>query len=126
MGTHFKGPVTSTNGFVGSLTTADPLLATGLTVGSGTQITKILRGTVSVNPASLNGTTAADTSVTISGAATGDTVIMNAPTAGLTAGMFIVGAWVSATDTVKVRLYNSTGAPIDEAAANWSYCLIRS
>jgi len=112
MASHLSGPVYSTNGF-----------AFG---DSGTEITYIQRGTVSVNPASLNATTAADTSITITGAQTGDTVILNPPTAGLTAGMFVVGAWVSAADTVKVRLYNSTGGAIDEAAANWSYCLIRS
>lgn len=110
--TNFSGPVKSTAGVI---------------VGSGgTTVTKILRGTISVNPASLNATTAADTSITITGAVAGDSVVLNPPTAGLTAGMFIVGAWVSAADTVTVRLYNSTGAPIDEAAADWSYTLIRS
>jgi hypothetical protein len=110
--TNFSGPVKSTGGLI---------------VGSGgTTVTKVLKGTVSVNPASLNNATAADESITISGAAVGDAVILNPPTAGLTAGMLIVGAWVSATDTVKVRLYNSTGAPINEAAADWTYTLIRS
>jgi hypothetical protein len=126
MGTHFSGPVTSVHGFIGELTTADPLLAVGLTVGGGTQLTKIFRGTVSINPASLATVTAADTSVTITGAVVGDSVILNPPTAGLTAGMLVCGAWVSATDTVKVRLYNGSVGTIDEAAANWTYTIIRS
>lgn len=99
---------------------------TSLAIGGGTAITKVVRGTVAVDPASLLTVAAADTSITITGAAVGDTVILNPPTAGLTAGLLICGAWVSATNTVKVRLYNSTGSTIDEASASWTYTLIRS
>jgi len=108
----FSGPVKSTNGVI---------------VGSdGTQITKILKGTVSVDPASLADAAEADTSITITGAALGDTVILNPPAAGLTAGILICGAWVSAANTVKVRLANASGGTVDEAAGTWSYCLIRA
>lgn len=108
----FSGPIKSTN---------------GIECGSGgTTITKILKGTVSVNPANLADGAEADTSITITGAAVGDTVILNPPTAGLTAGILICGAWVSATDTVKVRLANQSGGAVDEAAADWSYCIIRA
>jgi hypothetical protein len=83
-------------------------------------------GTVSVNPASLADGAEADTSVTISGATVGDVVIMTPPTAGLDAGILICGAWVSAADTVKVRLHNNSGGTVDVAAGTWAYCLIRS
>lgn len=124
--TTFKGPVVSVNGFEGLLEVADPLLAEGLTVGEGTQITYIEKGTVAVNPASLDDGDSADTSVTITGAAAGDTVIMNPPTAGLDAGIYFVGAWVSAADTVKVRLANHSGGTVDVASASWAYTLIKS
>jgi hypothetical protein len=103
-----------------------PNMQNGMKVGSGTQITKIVKGTVSVNPASLATVTAADLSVTITGAAVGDAVIMNPPAAGLTAGLFATDVWVSAADTVKIRFYNGSAGTIDEAAADWTYTLIRS
>lgn len=104
-------------------------LTSGVAVGaaalSPTGLTLIQRGTVSINPASLATVTSADTTVTLTGVATGDTVVLNPPTAGLTAGMQIGGVWVSAADTVKLRLYNGSGGTIDEAAANWTYAIFR-
>jgi hypothetical protein len=87
---------------------------------------KIILGTVSVNPASIGNAAIGETTVTISGAAVGDIVVMNPPAAGLTAGLGVLGAVVSATDTVKVRIVNNSGGAVDEAAATWSYVLIRA
>lgn len=107
----FSGPVKSDAGFI---------------IGSsGSTLSVALSGTVSINPASLAAGASADESVTISGVAVNDRVILNPPTAGLTAGLHITGVWVSAANTVKVRLYNSTGGAIDEAAGTWSYLVIR-
>jgi hypothetical protein len=94
-----------------------------LNVGSGNDISKILIGTVSVNPASLANGAEADTSVTITGAVTGAVVVMNPPAAGLTAGIDCCGAWVSAANTVKIRLRNASGGTVDEAAGTWSYII---
>lgn len=108
--THFTGPIVSTAGFK---------------PGDSTQsITYIKQGTVSVNPASLDTLASSETSVTISGAAVGDIVIMNVP-ASLETGLAFSGARVSATDTVLVRLTNVTAGSVDGAALNWSYTLIR-
>lgn len=107
----FKGPVKSVNGFE---------------FGEGTQITYIKKGTVSVNPASITNAEVGETEVTITGAATGDVVIMQPPAAGLTAGLVVVGAYVSAANTVKLRLFNGSAAPINEAATDFIYILIRS
>ena len=96
----------------------------GLNIGSGNDISKILIGSVSVDPASLADAAEADTSVTITGAAVGAAVVMCPPAAGLTAGIDLVGAWVSAANTVKIRLRNSSGGVVDEAAANWSYLIV--
>lgn len=104
-----------------------PRFKNGCKVGSdGTTITKILKGTVSVNLASLATVTAADLDVTITGAAVGDAVILQPPAADMTAGLLVCQAWVAATDTVTVRVYNASGGTIDEAAATWIYTLIRS
>lgn len=108
----FSGPVKSTNGFIAG--------------SDGTQITKILKGTVAVNLASLATVTAADLDITITGAVVGDTVILHPPAADMTAGLLVCQAWVAAADTVTVRVYNASGGTIDEASANWIYTLIRS
>lgn len=107
----FKGPVKSTNGFE---------------FGEGTQITYMKKGTVAVDLASLATVTAADKDITITGAAVGDTVIIQPPAADMTAGLLVCQAWVAAADTVTVRVYNASGDTIDEASANWVYLLIRS
>jgi hypothetical protein len=98
----------------------------GMKVGSGTTITKVLKGTVAVDLASLATVTAADKDITIAGAAVGDTVIIQPPAADMTAGLLVCQAWVAATDTVTVRVYNASGSTIDEASATWVYTLIRS
>lgn len=97
----------------------------GLKAGSdGTLLTKVEKGSVSVDLASIAASSAADATLTISGAAAGDSVIINA--AGLTAGLLLCQAYVSAADTVTVRLYNTTAGAIDEASATWYYTLIKS
>lgn len=110
--TTFSGPIRSTN---------------GIEVGtSGTQITKIVKGTVSVNPSSLLTGTGEILEVTLTGAAVGDAVILHPPAAGLTTGLQICQAYVSAADEVKIQIWNPTGGTINEAAADWIYTLIRS
>jgi hypothetical protein len=77
--------------------------------------------TVNVNPASLATLTAADTVVTVAGAAVGKGVIAQPPA--LTAGM-VWSVRCSAANQVTIRLYNSSAAAIDEAAANWLFWVI--
>lgn len=127
-GTGYKGPVQSANGFIadaGGITSTGGAILDTVQIGSGTTINKVIRGTVAINPASIASAGIGETSVTITGAAVGDTVIMNPPTAGLTAGLGYVGATVSATNTVKVRICNLSGGDVDEASGTWTYCLIR-
>lgn len=113
---------------MGRSTFSGPVKSTaGIEVGSdGTTITKILKGTVSVDPGSIAAGASADVAVTITGAATGDVVVMNPPAAGLTADLLIAGVRVSAADTVSIRLSNQSAAPIDELAGTWSYLIIKS
>lgn len=103
-------------------------LLTGLKVGNGDQITKYLGkydqtldfGTIPAN-------TTAELTVTVTGAAVGDQVIV-APKTTLEAGLVWCG-YVSAPDTVTVRLGNVTtaamAANIDPGARNWTISVIQ-
>lgn len=108
--THFSGPIVSTNGFTPGAS------AVGLTL--------VMKGTVAVDPASLLTLTSNETSVTITGAATGDIVIMNPPST-LESSLSFTGAYVSAADTVKVRITNHSAGTVDGASGTWTYCILR-
>ena len=86
---------------------------------------KVIKGTVAVDLASVATVAVTEKAITITGALANDTVILNEAAAGITAGMVVCGARVSAADTVKVRVFNSTGGTVDEASQTWDYCLIR-
>ncbi len=107
--------------------TTEPFRITdsGIKVGQGTAISKVLRGTVSVNPASVAANSVSTQTVTITGAVAGDSVVLNPPAAGLTAGLLVTQVRVSAADTVSVTYYNTTGSAIDEGSGNWNYLLVR-
>lgn len=107
----------------GTFTTA--AASTSLTVGGGTAITKILKGSVTIDPASINATTVSSQTFTLTGAATGDSLVLNPSSAGLTAGMLVSQVFVSAANTITVVFYNTTGSPIDLASASWTYSIIR-
>lgn len=62
--------------------------------------------------------------ITVTGAAVGDAVMLAAP-ASLTAGL-IATARVSAANTVTVRLSNITAGAIDPASATWGVRVIKS
>ncbi len=87
----------------------------------------IAKGTISVDLPSLTTLLAsADISLTITGAAVGDSVIMNPLAAGNTAGIIFGGCRVSAANTVQLRVFNTSSGTIDEAAQLWDYCIIRA
>lgn len=41
----------------------------------------------------------------------------------LASGLGIVGCWCAAAGTVKVRLMNATGTPINDASQTWSFLI---
>jgi hypothetical protein len=90
--------------------------------GQGT----ILKGTVAVDLASVATLATTECTVTITGANVGDICLVGPPAAGLTAGMCICNAVVSASNTVKIRVFNGSAGTIDEASGTWNYVLIRS
>jgi len=94
----------------------------GLNVGAGSDLVKISGGTVSVDLPSVSANTTGSKAVTVTGAATGDVVVVNPPA--LTAGLAFAGAAVTDTDEVTVYVVNTTGSAIDESASNFTYLLV--
>lgn len=108
-------------------TTASNVQVAGIKVSSsGTTLTKILKGTVSVTLAATAAAAEEDVSLTISGAAAGDIVIMTPLNASMETGVGIVAAWVSAANTVKVRITNLHTSTLTGSTQSWSYCIIQS
>lgn len=87
---------------------------------------KVITGTVDIDFASCGNGAVVESSVTITGAATGDFVKVFPPTAGMTAGLTIVDCFASAADTVKVRMANLSGGTVNEASATYNYIIIRA
>jgi hypothetical protein len=100
--TTFSGPVRSLNGFI---------------TGDGSTITKLLSGSASLNFPSIAAVSQADLTITVTGAAVGNQVVLAlpaAPTAGI-----VFNAFVSAANTVTIRASNITAGAIDPAAATY-------
>jgi len=101
-------------------------LTGGATIGSGgTAITKVLRGTVAIDPASIATDAVSSQTFTLTGAVVGDSIEVNPPAAGLTAGLVVSHVYVSAADTITIVFHNTTGDAIDEASASWTYLIVR-
>jgi hypothetical protein len=99
----------------------------GLTIGQGDEVTKILSEVASLNFGSISTGQYEDLTITVTGAASGDTCKAN-PASGIEAGLSW-DEWVSAADTVTVRLWYHQGAlgssSIDPAARNWRATVIK-
>jgi hypothetical protein len=105
--TTFSGPVRSLNGFI---------------AGNGNTITKVLAASASLNFGSIGAAAQADLTITVTGAAVGDEVIMALPAA--PAAGIVFNAFVSAANTVTIRASNITAAPVDPAAATYGVIVI--
>ena len=106
--TRFSGPVRSDNGFIAG-------------TGSAT-VTKVLSATASLDFGSIGAAAQAGLTITVTGAAVGDEVVMAlpaAPAAGL-----VFNAFVSAANTVTIRASNITASPVDPAAATYGVIVI--
>lgn len=140
MATHFKGPLIveqSGSTIPGLLAdgTADSLDITNdgaiggdldvggaLSVGGGSSVKAVKSGTVSVNPGALAAGAETDISVTIPGAAAGDIVQFMPTDAAAETGLAVVLVWVSAANTVKIRVSNMNAVvALTGGAANWTY-----
>lgn len=77
------------------------------------------------NPASVAAAITAEQSVTVPGVRTTDTILAVTPGAALTAGLAIVGARVTAANTVAVQFANVTAGAIDNAAVDLTFTVGR-
>jgi len=94
-----------------------------LAFGGGTQFKQLLSATATLDFANIVANTVGTAlTMTVTGAAVGDTVELGAPSA-LEAGLVGFG-FVSATNTVSIRLFNGTGADINPASATWRATVI--
>lgn len=85
----------------------------------------VITGQIAVDLPSIASAAVGEVTLTITGAAVGDKVVMCPPAAGNTAGLINGGARVSAANTVKLRVANLSGGTVDEVSMTWDYCLIR-
>lgn len=79
----------------------------------------IASDTASVNLPEIAAAATGSATFTLTGAATGDVVVVNPPA--LTTGLVFAGAAVTGANTVTVYATNTTASPIDEAAATFRY-----
>lgn len=93
-------------------------------IGGGNSVTKVVKGTQSLNPASINNVTRGTVTFTLTGARSGDLIHMMPPAA-FNDDLIFAGCDVTADDTVTVYIYNPTAAPIDDAAQTWKYVWIK-
>ncbi len=69
---------------------------------------------VTLNPASIDAATVSSETFTVAGLATDMVVTVNAPN--IEAGLFVIHANVSAANTLKLAIWNTTGAPVNPAS----------
>ena len=97
--------------------------STGVKFNSGTEITKILSATDTLDFASIGSQASSDLTIAVTGAAAGDSVFLGLP-ASPAAGI-VFNAFVSAADTVTVRAHNYTGGAVDPASATYRVTVVK-
>lgn len=111
---------TSTDDGANKLQVSGGTKTSTLTVGSGTAVNNILRGSVTTDPGNiLNGGTATFT-ITVTGAVEGNPVFLGFPSSWGTQFGMLIRPYVSSANTVTVYLYNISGAGIDLPSATIS------
>jgi hypothetical protein len=96
----------------------------GLQVGaSGIEFSAILSATAVLDFPSISSNSYQSLTITVTGAGVGDVVILGAPAA-LEANLMAFG-FVTATDTVTIRLHNGSGGAVDPVSATWRATVIK-
>lgn len=104
-----------------------PRFENGCKVGSaGTTITKIEKGTVSLTVTTLAAAAEEDLTAAITGVQVGDVILLTPREAAAETGLALLGAWVSDTDEITVRIGNTHTDALTGGANTWDYVLIRS
>lgn len=102
-------------------------LLDGVQVGgvNGTALYRVAIGTVSIDPADVATATTVAPTFTLTGAATGDLVLM-IPPSNLEDDLIPKGAVVTASNTVTVYLYNAAAGNTNGAALTWTYIWLKT
>lgn len=109
----------------GALSAAGPLTPTSVAIGSGgTALTKAVVYTPTLTPASVAAATIAEQTFVVTGLTTADKVIVNPPAIGNATG--IVGARVSAADTLAIRFANPTAGALTPSSGVYTLIAFRS
>lgn len=97
----------------------------GVKIGStsSSAIQDVLSATATLNFPSIGSNSTEELTLTVTGAVAGDTVALGAPSS-LEASLVAFG-FVSAANTVTIRLHNSGGGAVDPASATWRATVIR-
>lgn len=95
----------------------DVTLTGGLQIGGGTKILKVLSATATLDFPSTAPATSADLTVTVAGAAVGDSVSLGLP-ASIPANTSFL-SWISAANTATVRFNNYSAGAIDPASGTF-------
>ncbi len=82
----------------------------------------VLNATDTINPASLVDGAGATQAVTVTGAALGDFVMVSAP---YDLQDITVTGYVSAADTVEIRIQNESGSTVDLGSGDWKVKVIQ-
>jgi len=97
------------------------LSVAGITIGGGTPITSVISNTATLNFGAIAANTAADLTMTLTGAAIGDTVSIGIADTVISTGVNCADvtffAWVSAANTVKIRCLNGSAVNIANPAS---------
>jgi len=88
----------------------------GVTIGGGSRILKVLSATATLDFGSIAANSYADLTITVTGAAVGDTVAIGFPNGSVLADL-VWSAWVSATNTVTVRVANNSSTTARDPAS---------
>ncbi len=95
-----------------------------LGIGSGgTDFSLVKVYTATINPASIAAATSAEQTFPVTGLAVNDVPVVIKPTA--TAGVGIVNARVSATDTLAITFMNATAGALDPASESYTILAFR-
>jgi len=99
-------------------------VVTNSTIGGGTAITKLMHGTVALNPPSIAAITTGIATNTLSGATADMKCFVQAPTA-LNDELIQKGCTTTA-DVIGVYIYNAASSTaVDDGSLNWGYFLIK-
>jgi hypothetical protein len=92
---------------------------------SGTALSNVSTGTLSVNPACIGANSRGSVSMTLTGCETTDRETLQPP-ASLNDDLLYVGCRVTAANRLTIYLYNATGGTVDDGALNWDYLWVKT